>query len=112
MGFPEKVPPTPKCRLPWWLSGKESTCNVGDVGLIPWVGKIPWRRKRQPTPVFLPGESHGQRRLVGYSPWGRKESEPTERLTLALFTPDRCIVQVLCAHQLGKSGSLSITAKW
>ena len=35
----------------------------------PWVGKIPWRRKWQPTPVFLPGESHGQRSLVGYSPW-------------------------------------------
>ena len=40
----------------------------------PWVGKIPWRRKWQPTPVFLPGKSHGQRSLVGYSPWGRKES--------------------------------------
>ena len=39
-----------------------------------------WRRKWQPTPVFLPGESHGQRSLVGYSPWGRKESDMTERL--------------------------------
>ena len=39
----------------------------------PWVGKIPWSRKWQPTPVFLPGESHGQRSLVGYSPWGCKE---------------------------------------
>ena len=38
----------------------------------PWVGKIPWRRKWQPTPVFLPGKSHGQRSLVGYSPWGHK----------------------------------------
>ena len=45
-----------------------------------WVWKIPWRRKWQPTPVFLPGESHGQRRLVGYSPRGRKESDTTERL--------------------------------
>ena len=42
--------------------------------------KIPWRRKRQPTPVFLPGKSHGQRNLVGYSPWSRKESDVTERL--------------------------------
>ena len=42
--------------------------------------KIPWRRKWQPTPVFLPGESHGQRSLVGYSPQGRKESDTTERL--------------------------------
>ena len=45
-----------------------------------WVGKIPWRRKWQSTPVLLPGKSHGQRSLVGYSPWGRKESDTTERL--------------------------------
>ena len=45
-----------------------------------WVMKIPWRRKWQPTPVFLPGKSHGQRNLVCYSPWGRKESDTTERL--------------------------------
>ena len=44
----------------------------------PWVGKIPWRRKWQHTPVLLPGESHGQRSLVGYSPQGRKESDMTE----------------------------------
>ena len=43
--------------------------------------KVFWRRKWQPTPVFLPGESHGQRSLVGYSPWGRKELDMTERLT-------------------------------
>ena len=42
------------------------------------VGKIPWRRSWQPTPVFLPGESHCQRSLAGYSPWGRKESDTTE----------------------------------
>ena len=47
----------------------------------PWVGKIPWRRARQPTPVFLPGESHGQRSLAGYSPWSHKESDTTERLS-------------------------------
>ena len=50
----------------------------------PWVGKIPWRRKWQPTPVFLPGKSHGGRSLVGYSPWGRKELDTTERLHLCL----------------------------
>ena len=44
------------------------------------VGKIPWRRKWQPTPVLLPGESHGRKSLVGYSPWGRQESDMTERL--------------------------------
>ena len=55
--------------LPWWLSNKESACNVGyagDMGSIPGPGKIPWRRAWQPTPAFLPGESHGQRSLVGY----------------------------------------------
>ena len=49
-------------------------------GFESWVGKIPWRRKWQPTPVFLPGESHGWRSLVGYSPQARKESDMTERL--------------------------------
>ena len=51
----------------------------------PWVGKIPWGKKWQPTPVFLPGESHGRRSLVGYSPRGHEESDTTERLLL-LFT--------------------------
>ena len=44
----------------------------------PWVGKIPWRRAWQPTPVFWPGESHGQRKMVGYSPQGHRESDTTE----------------------------------
>jgi len=47
-----------------------------------WAGKIPWRRKWQPTPVFLPGEYHEQRSLVGYSPWDCKESDTTKLLTL------------------------------
>ena len=49
-------------------------------GFNPWVGKIPWRRKWQSTPVLLPGKSHGQRSLVGYSPWGCKELDKTEQL--------------------------------
>ena len=53
-------------------------------GFDPWVGKIPWRRECLPSPVFLPGEFHEQRRLEGYSPWGLKESDMTERLTVAL----------------------------
>ena len=52
-------------------------------GFGPWVGKIFWRRKWYPSPVFLPGESHGQRSLVGCSTWGCKESDTTEQLTLA-----------------------------
>ena len=56
--------------LPWCLSAKESTCQCRRHSFDPWVGKIPWRRKWQPPPVFLPGESHGWSSLVGYSPQG------------------------------------------
>ena len=67
--------------LPRWHSGKESACQCRSHrrhGFNPWVGKIPWRRGWQPTPVFLPGESHGQRGLAGYSPWDCKELSMTE----------------------------------
>ena len=47
-------------------------------GFHPWVRRMPWRKKRRPTLEFLPGKSHGQRSLVGYSPWGCKESDMTE----------------------------------
>ena len=62
---------------------KNPPANAGgirDTGSNPWVRKIPWRRKWQPAPVFLPGKSHGQRSLAGYSPKGHKESEVTEQL--------------------------------
>ena len=58
---------------------------VQETWFNPWVGKIPWKREWQPTPVFLPGKSHGQRSLVSYSPWGCKELDTTERLTLPHF---------------------------
>ena len=64
--------------LPLWLRGKELVCQCRRHRFNPWVGKIPWRRERLPTPVFLPGESHGQRNMVGNSPWGCKESDKTE----------------------------------
>ena len=51
-------------------------------GFDPCVQKIPWKREWQPAPVFLPGESHGQRSLAGYSRWDHKESDTTEQLTL------------------------------
>ena len=54
---------------------------VQETGFNPWVGNIPWRRKWQSTPVFLPGESHGQRSLVGYSPWTHKELDTSDRVT-------------------------------
>ena len=67
--------------FPGGSGGKESACNAGDPSFDPWVRKIPWRRKRQPIPVFLPGEFHGQRSLVGYSSWDCKELDTTEQLT-------------------------------
>ena len=90
--------------LPGTSTGKESACNAGDPSSIPglkrspgegvvyalqysWaslvVGKIPWRKAWQPTPGYLPGEPHGQRSLVGYSPWGHRESDMTEQLSTA-----------------------------
>ena len=61
-----------------WFIGEESACLAGDMGLIPGsVRKIPWRRKWQPTPVFLPGESQGQKSLAGHSSW-IAESDTTE----------------------------------
>ena len=77
--------------LPWWLSGKESGCQCRRRGFDPWVGKIPWRRAWQPTPVFLPGESHGQRSLgkgggVSHSAWSCKESDRTEWISLTHFS--------------------------
>ena len=53
-------------------------CAADETWVSPWVGKIPWRRAWQPTPVSLPGESHGQRTLAGYSPWGHKEWDTAE----------------------------------
>ena len=69
-------------RLLRWFSGKESTYQYKRHGFDPWVKKIPWRRKLQPTPVLLPGKSHRQRSLEGYSPWGHKESDRTEQLSM------------------------------
>ena len=60
---------------------KNLPANAGD-GKDIWVRKIPWRRKQQPTPVFLPGHFHGERSLLGYSPWGSKESDTIEHLSM------------------------------
>ena len=56
------------------------------LGFDPWVGKIPWKRKWQPIPVFLPGKSHGQSSLVGYSPWGCKELDMQIREQICTHT--------------------------
>ena len=57
---------------------KNPPAHAGDTQLDLWIRKLPWRRKWQPTPVFLPGKSHGQTSLVGYSPWGCKKSDTTQ----------------------------------
>ena len=64
--------------LPWWFSWSRICLQCRRPGFDPWVGKIPWRRERLPTPVFWPRESHGL-----YSPWGHKESDTTEQLSLS-----------------------------
>ena len=65
--------------LPRWFNGKESACQGRRHRFDPRVSKIPWRRKRQPPPVFLPEKSHGQRSVAGCSSWGLKELDTTER---------------------------------
>ena len=69
--------------FPGGSDGKESTCNAGDPGSIPGSGRSPGEGNGYPTPTFLPGESHGQRSLVGYSQWGCKESDTTEQQRLS-----------------------------
>ena len=64
--------------FPGGANGKEPACQCRRCGFDPWAGKIPWRRALQSTPVLLPGESHGQRILASYSPWGHKESDTTD----------------------------------
>jgi len=72
--------------FPGGSSSKESVCQYRRYRFTPWVRKIPWRRKWHPTPIFLPGKFHGQRRLGGYSPWGLKELDMTEQLSMHIFT--------------------------
>ena len=78
----------------------------------PWVRKIPWRRKWQPIAAFLTGESHGQRSLVGFSPWGHKESDMTEQLSHTLinlipYTNTFQILYFLCLYSIGQSEKLA-----
>ena len=71
-GFWTKSPAFSFCSGPGGSGGKILCLQCWKPGFNPWVGKIPWRRKRQPPPVFLPGKFHGWRNLVGYSPGGSK----------------------------------------
>ena len=96
--------------LQWLPAGSDGRvclqCRWSEID--PWVGRIPSRRKWQPTPVFFPGESHGQRSLVGYSPWSWKESDTTEWLHLAVsqcnigYNPE----EMLCVNRTMKGTGL------
>ena len=91
--------------FPYGTSGKENACQCSRRkrhGFSPWVGNIPWRRVWQPTPVFLPWESHGQRSLVGYSSWGCEESDT------AKHTEQQAIIKERVDHsQSGKSAAMA-----
>ena len=71
----------------WWTQLVKNLPASRRPGFDPWVRKISWRKKWQPTPVFLLGKSHGQRTLEGYSPWGRKKSDTTEHARMHFELP-------------------------
>ena len=82
--------------FPGGASGKEPTCQCirhKRPGFDPWVRKIPWRRKWQPSPLFLPGKSHGQRSLAGQSPQGRKKRDTIEHTH-----KQQCVCVCLCSY--------------
>ena len=80
-------------------------------GFSPCVWKIPWRRKWQPTPVLLPEKSHGQRSLVGYSPWGRKELDKTERLHFVIKGTSKCLILLDRKKQMRKERHTDFSRK-
>ena len=98
-------------------AGKESACNAGDLGLIPGLGRFPWRRDQLPTPVFWTGEFHGL-----YSPWGCKELDMTEQLSFfthlssyawVLSQVDRSLEKILAQEARNKKNwEISCLCSW
>ena len=84
----------------WWLRQYRVCLQCGRLGFDPWVGKIPWRRKWQPTPVLLPEKSHGRRSLVGYGPWSRKELDMTGETSLVVSIIHTVLKQYRCLSSL------------
>ena len=98
---------------------KNPPASAGDPGIVGfdlWAGRIPWSRKCQPTPVFLPGRCHGQRSLAGYSPWGCKESDVTEHTEVCAMSLSYCkasyhpctnnlfLLKRVCVYVWGRDG--------
>ena len=96
-------------QFPGGSEGKESACNGRRLGSDPWWGKIPWRRECLPTPIFLPKKFYGQRIMVSYSPWGHKESDTTEQLTLHFSR--RYVCHLATSVKSLMLGELSATVK-
>ena len=102
---------------PWWLRWWSICPQCGRPEFNPWVGKIPWRRKWQPTPVFLTGKFHGRRSLEGSSPGGRREPDTTERLQCAVMGLDpterlHCAVMGLHVSEEVSAASLIFVLLW
>ena len=94
-----------------YANGKEPACQGRRHKrhrFDPWVRKIPWRGKWQPTPVLLPGKSHGQRRLAGYSPWGRKEWDTTEQPYMGPDVCCACVCPRISSQQPHKGTAAAI----
>ena len=89
---------------------KNPSANAGDVDLVPGSGRFPWKRKWQPTPVFLPGKSLEQRILVGYSTWIAKESDMTEAagpcIGTVLLKPTILLGEYTYIHHRNEEGNL------
>ena len=97
-------------KLPWWLSWWKVCLKCGRPGFDPCAGKVPWSRAWQPTPVFLPGESRGQRSLVGYSPWSHTESDMTE--VIAHMWYSRCCSKSYKKYNMLRSWLTMFPAWW
>ena len=79
--------------MPGGSDGKESTCNAGDPGSVPRLGKSPGEGNDLPTPVFLPGEFHGERSLPSYRAWDCKQSDMTEEIALCFKLSDILVIK-------------------
>ena len=106
----------PHLQYSWasrWLRGKESTCNAGDLGSIPGLGKARWGGHVNPLQYSCLENPHGQKSLVGYSPWGLKESDMTEWLSAANVPLAQCICyhhSTVLTYRLFSLSSLTITS--
>ena len=100
--------------FPGGSDGKASACNAGDPGSTPELGRFPWRRKWQPTPVLSPGKSHRQRRLVGYSPWVKKSRTWLSNFTfLSLSYLSLCLSLSSCCDEISRISNLpGMESRW